>query len=185
MKNLIEPIPRNVRIAVMIGAAAAVVWLSLEMNQAMQPAVDDSAFGIVSFELAGTVERATEILDDWGPDGRAGVERAIQLDYGFLIAYAVLLVLASSAVAIAARTRAWVKTEQWGWRLAALVLVAALLDAVENTLLLQTLGDYISGSIGGLPVAAAAGAAAIKFAIVVAAIAYVGVGLIAVGVNRR
>ena len=168
----------------MIVAGVIGLWLTLAMNQAMRPAVENSAFGIVDFELAGTPEQAVVILDAWGAEGREGAEQAIKLDYGYLVAYSVLLALACGTVALGAATREWHRTERAAWRLAALSPVAGLLDAVENTALLNVLGQYGSGGAIGSSAAIADAVAALKFGIVVAAFAFVIVVMGAI-VNTR
>ena len=59
--------------------------------------------------------------------------------------------------------------------------VAGLLDAIENTALLRVLDGYEAGSISGVATKLAAGAAAVKFAIVIAAGLYVVSALLALG----
>jgi len=184
MRNLTLAIPRTTRIVVMIIAAIAALWLAFEMDQAMQPATDDSDFGIVGFELAGTPDRATEILADWGDDGREGAEQAIKLDYGFLVAYSVLLALATGSVTMIVTARGWERAERIGWVLAGLVLVAGLLDAVENTALLQVLSGYDLGDIGSANTTIAMVAASAKFAFLLVAGFYVVGGLGAVWFSR-
>lgn len=168
----------------MVVAAVTVIVLTPVMNQAMQPATDNSAFGIVDFELAGTPEQAMVILDDWGADGRGGAERAIKLDYAYLIAYSVLLAVACGSVAMGAARRGWRRTERAAWRLAALSVVAGLLDAAENTALLNVLGQYDLGGVRGIAPAVADTAAAVKFGIVLAALVFCAVVLVAIASSR-
>lgn len=184
LQKLIGSMPRTLRIALIVVAAVAVAWLSLEMDKSMQPAVDDSEFGIVSFEFARTPERATEILDDWRLAGREGARQAIKIDYGFLVAYSVLLAVASGSVAMASARRSWAPAQRAGWALAGLSLVAGLLDAVENAALLNTLDRYDSADISSLATVLASTAAAVKFAIVLAAIIYLVVVLAAIASAR-
>lgn len=168
----------------MIVAAFIVVVLTPVMNQAMQPATDNSTFGIVDFELAGTPEQALVILDAWGADGRDGAELAIKLDFGYLIAYSLLLALVCGSAAIGAARRDWRRTERAAWRLAALSLLAGLLDAAENTALLNVLGQYNSGGVSGLAPVVADTAAAVKFGIVLAALVFVAAVLVAIASSR-
>lgn len=158
----------------MVVAAVAAVWLMIEHDAALAPAVDESGTGIVAFEFAGSPDRAEEILDSWGRAGRAGAEQAIKIDYGFLVAYSVLLALATAAIA----ERSTGPAARAGWWLSGLALVAGGLDAIENTLLLRVVDGYHSGSIGGTATTWAAVAAGIKFAIVIVAGLYVLFGLI-------
>lgn len=173
MQNLVRRIPRNLQIALMVAAVVAVVLLSLQMDSSMAPAIDDSEFGIVSFEFATTADRAIEILDSWGADGRDGADSAIKLDYVFLVAYSLLLVLTTASVAMAAESREWTKAKRIGFAIAGLVPVAGVADAVENTALLSTIRAFDTGDISSTATSVAAGAAGLKFAILAAAIIYI------------
>lgn len=173
MSNFISNLSRTKLLALMVIAAVAGIILSLAMGNAMEPA-DATGYGIVGFELAGSVDQAELILDEWGEEGRAGAERAIWLDYGFIVAYTLLLTLAAAAVAQAAGEREWERTAGYGWNVAWSVPVAGLLDAVENAALLHTLHAYP----GGIRVAATTAAdiaASIKFAIAIVAIVYIAI----------
>jgi hypothetical protein len=161
MRTFAERIPTPMRMALMLIAALAGGWLALEHQSALAPAIESGGPGIVAFEFAASPERADEILSGWGTGGRTGAEEAIRIDYGFLIAYAVFLWLATAAVADRAHGR-WARVGRW---LAGLALVAGLLDILENTLLLRVIDGYREGSISGTATAAAAVAAGLKFAI--------------------
>jgi hypothetical protein len=162
----------------MVTAALVGGLLLVHQERAMEPARDSSGTDIVAFEFAGMPERAREILDEWGAEGRAGATRAIKIDYAFLIAYAVFLSLAvgSLAAGVGKRTRAW--AESLGWGLAGMVLVAGALDAIENTALLRVLDTHRSGGISGLATLTAAAAASVKFLIVAGAVMYLVIGSI-------
>ncbi|MFD0926610.1 hypothetical protein [Williamsia deligens] len=49
--------------------------------------------GIIAFELAGSGERATAILDRWGDEGCAAARRSIAWDFGYMTSYGAVLVL--------------------------------------------------------------------------------------------
>lgn len=169
----------------MLSAALAGGLLLLQHEQAMEPANASGGPDIVAFELARTPEQAREILDEWGPEGRAGATRAIKIDYGFLIAYAVFLSVAVGSIAtgVAERTRTWAKS--LGWWLAGLALVAGVLDAIENTALLRVLDAYPSGGISSLATWTAAVAASVKFLIVTAAVVYLVIGSLSLLIRSR
>ena len=44
--------------------------------------------GIFGFELAGSPERAQQILEAWGPDGKSAARVSLLLDYPYLVSYA-------------------------------------------------------------------------------------------------
>jgi hypothetical protein len=182
VKNLISTMSRPTLLALMVLAAVAGIVLNLAMSNAMKPA-DERGYGIVEFELAGTVDQAELILDEWGEEGRSGAQRAILLDFGFIVAYTVLLTLAAAAVEQAAGKRGWERTARYGWSVARSIPVAGALDAVENAALLHTLNAYP----GGIHVAAttiADIAASIKFAVVIIAIVYIVITAAALVWNR-
>ena len=95
--------------------------------------------GIIAFELAGTTERAREILERWGSQGRAAARKSLVLDYLFPPTYATLQALAcdASAEGLALRRRQFLVrvggAVGWGQ------LAAAAFDYVENTALLLVL----------------------------------------------
>lgn len=88
--------------------------------------------GIVSFELAGSLSSAQAMIASW--DGRAQIYAGLGLgfDYLFMLAYAGAIGLGCVLVARRLATRL-------GHALAWGVLLAALLDVVENIALIQLL----------------------------------------------
>ncbi len=94
--------------------------------------------GIVSFELAGSAERAGEILASWDEKARVSAGLSLGMDYLFLLAYATSIALGCQLLGRLEFNR--------GTRLAALAaplawaqLGAALLDAIENAALIRLL----------------------------------------------
>jgi len=129
---------------------------------------------VVAFELAGTVERAREILDWWGDRGRRRMTTALWLDFLFLTAYAIGLYLAC----------AWAKA-QWEprWPLLAWAgvvvawgqIVAGAADALENVALLRmTIANRATARAAGW----ARRLALLKFTLVVIGLVYTGAGVI-------
>jgi len=109
--------------------------------------------GIVSFELAGTPEKAFQILASWEPDDQSGHPLIVEpsgklfaafglgIDYLFMPVYATALAL--GILLAAGRRDGWFATfGPWlGWG----AYVAALFDAVENLALWKVLlGDVFS-----------------------------------------
>lgn len=85
-------------------------------------------FGIVSFELAGGLERSKAILDSW-PEPALSIALLLQgVDYLYLLVYPLWLSLA--AVSLASRLNGiW---RSFGHGVSWVVLLAAPLDAIEN-----------------------------------------------------
>jgi hypothetical protein len=84
--------------------------------------------GIVAFELAGTEERANQIMDSWGDSGRRAARTSLRLDFGYASSYGVLTGMLLDRI------------RHNGSRLIVLVAgAAALADAVEGYSLLSIL----------------------------------------------
>jgi hypothetical protein len=156
-----------------VGLFAALALIDRRMQHA-------GGHGIVSFELAGSVERAEQILRDWGPDGRDAARLSLWVDYPYIVAYGAFLWLAARALRDGLRRRGWVRLARPGGIVALLAAVGAACDALEDLFLLRILG----GARGAAP-ALATGFATVKFACLAVAYLYVLVGLVALGVARR
>ena len=97
---------------------------------------DVSPRGIVSFELAGNVKQAKQILREWGPEGKVYAALSLGLDYLFLIVYALFISLACVLIARYFNLRiAFLAI--WGFVLGWGQFFAALLDAIENLALIN------------------------------------------------
>jgi len=88
--------------------------------------------GIIAFELAGTTERAAEILGHWGQDGRAAARVSLGIDFVYLVVYGVFLTLAVLELRDVARARGWAAYARPGAVVALLPGVAAACDVVED-----------------------------------------------------
>jgi hypothetical protein len=103
---------------------------------------DTGGPGIVAFELAGSSERADEILGQWGEDGRAAARQSLWLDFPYLLAYSAFLSLAVMAIRDAGRRNRWRRFAGPGTVIAALPWAAGAFDAVEDVNLLLVLGGH-------------------------------------------
>jgi hypothetical protein len=112
------------------------------------------AHGIVSLELPGTSAAAQQMVAALG-DLVPVARRQVQLDFGYLLLY------------------------PWAFSLAC-ALLAAPLDATENLALLQMLDGRTLAPWPQL----STGCASVKFALVVAAVAYLPLGLIGLGLRH-
>lgn len=95
--------------------------------------------GIVSYELAGNIKPAAEILGSWDARTQLFAAFGLGLDYLFMPAYALALSL-GILLAAGRHAGAFAKLGAWlGWG----ALAAALFDAAENfSLWLFMLGDF-------------------------------------------
>lgn len=143
------------------------VILLLQLRGIDAPLVTDvSPWGIVSYELAFTLSRATAILDTWRIAGVTESARvSLGVDVGFLLVYPWFL---RRSVQLLRELR-WSGAgalDRVGARLAVVVLACLPLDAAENWTLWRMIETGPSG-----PMALLAGiAASIKFLLVLATI---------------
>jgi hypothetical protein len=130
--------------------------------------------GIVSFEIAGSEERATEILAEWGEDGEDAARVSLIVDYPYLVAYSIFLALACASVVAAMRARGADRMADLGAVAGWAALAAGACDAVENLVLLLVLSG---GAPGSAPTYALLAATA-KFTLLGLTMAYVATGLV-------
>lgn len=156
-----------------LGTATAVLFaLLLLLDLRMQ---STGGPGIVGLELAGSTDRATQVLAEWGATGQDAARLSLVLDFAFLAAYAGFLALAVLALRDAGRERGWDRYARAGTAIAFLPLVAAACDVAENVGLLVMLEGR--GATRIPPVATAFAVA--KFAALAIVLAYVVGGLAA------
>jgi hypothetical protein len=70
----------------LIGLAIVVVALMVVIGLLDQRMRDSGGPGIIGFEFAGSEERASEILADWGDRGRDAARASLWIDYPYLLA---------------------------------------------------------------------------------------------------
>lgn len=164
--KLVETKPSQ-RIVAAITLVALVMTL-LVRSQFAEPERIMSArgYGIVAYELAFTAGKANEILTAWGADVEPYVRYSLLVDFAFMPAYALLF---AGITLLIARTQSG-GLRRAGLLIALLPVAAALLDALENLMLLSMLGS--PGSIQPGPPLVAGIAASIKFLLLLVAIVY-------------
>jgi hypothetical protein len=153
------------------GAVALVIGGALVALDARM--MDAGAPGIVGFELAGSEDRAVEILADWGEDGTDAAKASLWLDYAYIVAYGTFLILAAGATRDLARRRGWDRMASFGLAAAPLAAAAAVFDAIENVGLLLAVNEHG----GALAPRLAQVCAIVKFALLAVTIAYLLAGL--------
>jgi hypothetical protein len=138
-----------------------------------------SPYGIISFELAGELSISQAMMASWGSQGAIHAGLSLGLDYVFLMAYAGGIALGCVILA-----RGFLDHSRgvanlgviFSW----LLLAAGLLDALENYALIRVL---LGSPAGYWPVVARA-CAIPKFVLVVAGLAYLGLGFIGLLIGR-
>ncbi len=127
-----------------------------------------SPMGIISFELAGTPEKADAILQSWDSRAQLFAAFSLGLDYLFLLAYGLTI---SLGVLMAAEKHGG-NFEKVGGYVGWGVLLAALLDALENLALWRLLSGWAQPHCAGT----AAISATIKFALLALALCFAFIG---------
>ena len=162
----------------LLGIATLILLVVLGViDQRLQ---DTGGPGIVEFEFVGTEDRAEEIKEDWGADGRDRARLSLIVDYPYLVAYGAFLTLAVAATRDLGRRREWRRWAAFGAAIATFPILGALCDALENANLLLVLDDR---GAGAAPLLATVFAGA-KFLLVTVALVYVLAGLVARVVRR-
>jgi hypothetical protein len=151
--------------ALLIGAVLVV--LDGRMTDAGGP-------GIVGFEFAGTEDRATEILAEWGDEGIDAAKASLWIDYAYILAYGTFLTLAAAATRDLARGRGWSRMAAFGSVAIPFAVAGAAFDAIEDVGLLLA----VDGHGGGFAPRLAQVCASLKFALLAATISYLVAGLI-------
>lgn len=123
--------------------------------------------GMVPFELAGSQDRADEILAEWGEEGQDAAREQLWIDFGFLFAYGTFLTLLLLMARDLARRQDWRRLATIGGVVVSFGALAAGFDALENVCLLLTL----DGTGASLPLLATIFASC-KFILLTAAITY-------------
>ena len=136
---MIYPIPQSMRRPLL--AVLTVLCLPLMALASGRLTTPLTPRGIVDLELAGTEQRARTVLAAWDSAAKRRAVLAVRLDFLFLLVYSTAISVAcmlaagrlahKPQMARAGRALAWL---QWG---------AGLLDAIENTALLQILHGRI------------------------------------------
>jgi len=139
MRHPFEIIPTDRRTQIFLPLLVLTLLLMVAMNVIGEPLVTGAASnGIVSFELAGSVSKARQILDSWDEAARLHAAFSLGLDFLYLVAYSTTIGLACVLAAGVLRRRGWPLAGAgvplaWGqW-------LAALLDVIENVALVSML----------------------------------------------
>jgi hypothetical protein len=160
------------RALIVSGIASVAIFVVLTVLDVRM--MDAGGPGIVGFEVAGTQDRAAEILADWGTDGIDAAKASLWIDYAYIVAYGTFLVLASLATRDLALERGWRRMAAWGLAVAPFAAAAAAFDAIEDVGLLLA----VNQRGGALAPRLAQICASLKFALLAVTIAYLLTGLV-------
>lgn len=159
------------RALVFFGIAALILLITLSVVD--QPLKNSNSGGIISYELAGTLERSQEILNSWDHNAKLFAAFSLGIDYLFMVAYSLFL-----ALSIFKLSQNFVGRKEWlsrlGIYLAWAQFAAAVFDAIENYFLLR----LMLGSQTEIFSALAFYSASIKFVLIFLGLIYIASALI-------
>ena len=161
----LNPAAQKRTLLVLAVLTLAVLAVFRVIDRPLQTAAAPS--GIVSFELAGTLAAAQAMVASWDRQAQLLAAFGLGLDYLFMPLYSTAIGLAC-IVAAGGPLRGRRLLAGMGWLLAWGLWLAALLDAVENTALLQVL---LGSEVPAWP-AIARWCASLKFLLILAGLAY-------------
>lgn len=134
-------VSRNLFLVLLVATLVVMYLLNLVSAPLTTPA---APLGIISYEFAGSVETARQILASWDASTQVHAGFALGFDYVYLLFYSTTIGLACILAAGALRDRRWPLASA-GAPLAWGLWVAAVFDAVENlALTLLLFGDLVS-----------------------------------------
>jgi hypothetical protein len=126
---------------------------------------------IVDFELAGSVDKAAQIITAWNENDRIRAGFSLGFDYLYMPVYATTIALACVMTVKAAKRQAWHIS---GLLLAWGLWLAALFDAIENLALFT---ELLGSNVAPYPQIAQI-CATIKFGLILLGLLYVVVGVV-------
>jgi hypothetical protein len=130
---------------------AVTIILMIALNLVGGPTNTPSApYGIISYELAGSVQKSLEILNSWDVYTKASAAFSLGLDFLFMVAYSCTIALGCVWSARVLRERD-LPFASLGAPLAWGQWLAAILDAVENIALLLILFNFMHAGAVGAP----------------------------------
>lgn len=106
----------------------------LLINEPLQTSVAPK--GMVSFQMAGTLDQATEILASWDDNAISSARTSLWLDFAFAIAYVLTLCLLTKHLSRDRPGRRARSVSRW---VRGLFIAAGSFDVAENILLLNNL----------------------------------------------
>jgi hypothetical protein len=158
----------------LIGSAVSTVVIGAVLIGLDARMMDAGGPGIVGLEFAGSEDRASEILADWGDEGTDAANASLWIDYAFLLAYGTFLVLAAAATRDLASVRGRPRIAALGKAVMLFAAAAAAFDAIEDVGLLLV----VNGHGGEVATRLAQVCASLKFALLAVTIGYLLTGLL-------
>lgn len=122
----------------------SVLLLMLVMNVVGAPLTTTAApAGIVSYELAGSVEKTTQIIDSWDTNAQLHAALSLGLDFIFIFLYVLTIMFACSWAGDQLSISRW-PLASMAIIIGAGILTAGFFDVVENLILIKLLFGPVS-----------------------------------------
>ena len=172
MRHPLESIPPDKRATVFGPLLIATLLITFAFRF-----IGPAAPTIVDFELAGTVNTATDILNAWTPMDRIRAGFSLGFDFLYMPVYSTTIALACVWAASVRRSGVW---RSIGLALAWGLWLAAMLDAIEN---LALIGNLFGAPLDPLPTIAAV-CATLKFGLILLGLLYAAGGTVAHRIRR-
>ena len=166
MRHPLEAIPADKRTKVFLPLLVATLLITFAFRF-----IGPAQPTIVEFELAGTVTKATDIINAWTSTERSHAGFSLGFDYLYMPIYSTTIALACVWAATVIRSGAW---RSIGLALAWGTWLAAIFDAIENLGLLVSL---FGTPIEPYPQLAAV-CATLKFGLILLGLLYIVAGVI-------
>jgi predicted neutral ceramidase superfamily lipid hydrolase len=149
MKDMLEKLrdfpPKRILIIIAIASTITIIALFLEMRR-IDALLMRSGYGIVDFELAFSIKKASTILGSWGENLAGIARRSLILDFAFLVSYGLCL----SSITLLISRKLESGFQALGLGIALLPMMAALFDASENILLLNFMDNLARMVVGNM-----------------------------------
>lgn len=166
---------RNGSAILLLSAIAALVMVIVMRLQGANLVLPNTPSGILALEFANTPEKLAYVLSLWD---KPSVKLNIYLDFIFLLAYTWFFVVASAVCSVKWQS---LSMQLFGKVSIRLAFLAAILDIVENILMLQS----ISGHYNSYSLHLTWYCAAIKFGLVILILTYIIITAINSLFNRK
>ena len=129
IRHPFQSLPAPIAVALFIASVVA-LWVLASKTIDRGLRVEAAPLGIISFELAGTTERARAIMGAWGNELSERAKAVQRWDYLLIVAYSTLLALLVAGVGEISRDEGFFAelAGVFAWA----VFAAGLLDVAEN-----------------------------------------------------
>jgi hypothetical protein len=156
---------RKLILSILIAVVIGFMYVFMISGKPLNTSI--AKFGIISFELAGSVERAQSIISSWGNEGLVRASFGLGLDFLFIPVYVFTLGLGSAISQDVLRIRKWPFVKA-GILVSCGVVAAGFFDIIENISLARIIFNSVNSPWPQL----AAFCAIIKFFLIFLAIIY-------------